>query len=224
MIESKYYMEAKENTKAFEASLAENNKKWEVSMTQMEEELSKYRRLIVESEKKHEDEIKSLKKSFEQQLDNKDTQWKSVLIDCENKARRELESFKDRLNLESEAREIGTLVKIEANQERAQALFDKKLKKYEKQVSLIIERFDDKKLKYEGALEEVRRQLRECAELNEKKSTYLHEEVLLKEKRVTSILGKLQQYNTVTSELNRWRDIAKELATMVVNTSLQVGN
>ena len=222
MIESKYFSEAKENAKVLETTLEENNRRWEAAMAAKQEETDKYKRSFLESEKRYEDEIKMMKKSFEQLLENKDSHWKNILIDVENKARREMESLKDRVSLDNEAKAIAGEARCEAAESKAQTVFDKKLKRYEKQVTQVLERFEDRKLKYEGALEEVRRQLRETTEITDKKVAYLHEELVLKEKRITSIVGKIQQHNALTAEINRWREIAKELAMMVTNMSQQV--
>lgn len=160
-----------------------------------------YIQLIGDQEKVHEAKLQQLSRQFQQQADA-----------LQAKAEQE----KDLKCLAEQAR-------LEAKEDEVKRSYEKKLRKLEKLVTQSIERYREKELVIEGALNESRREAKQLKETIDLKEKHYKEHLHFQDKRLMTAQNQIDSVDALTRVVDTWRATAKDLATYVIRACATVG-
>lgn len=158
-------------------------------------------------EKLHDDRVKALI-----------SEWTLKLDLAEEKHKFELDSYSKHLSSQYDAKEASADMRLELKENQIREHYEKRLKKYEKQIMEAEQAYQSKALTVQGSLDEARRENDSLKAFYDAKEEALREEVSLKDKRLIALRGKLDQINQISKALDEWRRIAAEVAAISIRT------
>jgi chromosome segregation ATPase len=215
--------------KAVENALSENDKRWEEIVADKSMIIEKLEDRIDEVHMKHENIVDEMKRNMEQQVHEmkekmshqiKDLEEKydQKYHDLERKAKEQCDKYAKSLDQEKQNYHIALVTEYATKEESNKSIYEKKLKKYEKQIIEAEEAYRMKTASIEAQLKASREEillLRRNFELTE---LGLQEELGLKDIRLSSLQSRLDEYSDISKAMSEWRSISTELSALCIRT------
>lgn len=156
------------------------------------------------------------------QLQSAEATYQSRLAKQEEAMKEKLQLIQDQVNTENERRSLLEKARIEAKEMSLHEAYEKKMKKFAKQIEKIMEHYRDKELVIHGNLEEARREISYLTASHEATMQAHREELGLKDKRLVDMQRELAELDEIERQLDNWRNAARDLSALVIHTCATV--
>jgi hypothetical protein len=173
-------------------------------------------------------------KNWRQQLHDKDRHYVALmseqernfeekLRDCGQQYQQQIDILRARAAQDQELKELAEQARLEAKEESAKKLYEKKLRKMEKLIEQTIEHYNQKELLIHGALDESRREAAQLKATIEAKEQQYKDHLFFQDKKLIQLQQQIDNVNMLTQVADTWRDSARDLASYVIRTCATVG-
>lgn len=189
----------------------EKVKHTEVLIAQHQREINEYKKRLHDKDEFYVGQMSAMEKQYQQQQQELDNRWKD-----------RIKVLQDQINIDKERSALTEKAKIEAKEASLQMTYEKKVKKFTKQLESVMEHYRAKELMIQGALEEARREIINLQANHAALEQVNREELLLKDKRLVEIRQYLDEADSINRRADEWKTLARELSTIVVQACATV--
>jgi hypothetical protein len=207
---------------SFERQMKEKEQQWAEKDAERVAEIQKLEQRandIIEMSRKR---LADKEKAAVEQLERQEEVWKQRLEDALQDHNDAIQALHDKHALEKNSRDLAEKARLATKEDQARTAFETKLKKYEAQMHEVMRNYHDKELIIHGSLDEARKEIVLMRNACAAKEDSLREELVLKNKSILTLQGKLHLIDDITKVADSWRGAARDLAKIVVNACVSI--
>lgn len=204
------------------ATLKEKEDWWQVALKSKDAEIANMQKKMKDIADDGNKRVTDTERRLIDELDRQEVMWKERIAELEAQHESHIESVRAKHKFEMDSKILTSKAHLEANEDRIKKTYEKKLKKYEKQIREVIQTYNEKELVINGSLDEARRELLQVQNSVAAKERVLREEMVLKDKRMVAMQAQLHAVDEITRIADVWRSQARDLASVIIQACVSV--
>lgn len=214
--EEKLKQEITDLSKTQQKMIDEKETHWQILILERDRRIRQLEEQLQFHEKEWKQKSHDKSEQYIAQMNAMEQQHHANLHAQETRWREKVQVIQDQINTSEEHRRLTEKAKLEAKEVALQRAFDKKIKRYTKQIETVVEHYNAKELVVQGALEEARREIIHLQAVHSAQEQCNKEELVLKDKRLVEIQQYLDEVDEISRDKQEWRTTAHELASIVI--------
>jgi hypothetical protein len=152
------------------------------------------------------------------QLQQQELDWNARIDELRNSHASFIQKLEEKHLFDKQSFDLVESSRTEARFKATTEQYEKKLKKYEKQVQDVISTYHTKELKILGALEEARRECARIQSVSDAREQTLRDELSMKDRRLIAVQSRLDSFEHACKKIEIWRTLAAELARSAIHS------
>ena len=194
------------------------------SLREKQSKISELESTIQQQKREYEEQQKHNSRKALEEIGIHEAEWRKKIETCEMEHQRSLQTIQDRMSIEKSALELTMQAKLESKEEQTARNYEKKMKKFERQVIEAENAYTQKAQFLQGSLDELRRENLRLRTVHRSQVEKLEEELHIKDSRLVSMHSSINTVDEITRLSEAWKASTVLLASKVVRACSTVTN
>jgi hypothetical protein len=216
--EQSYLLQIQELKDSHDRVLHEKDIYYDMKLTEKQKEiqdlLNRMQTISLQSQQKS----KEMQQEYLTQLSRQEEVHKIQLHDERNQYQIHLNTIQEQLSSQEANHKIILDAHEKAFDEKYSKKYNKKLAKYEKEIEKIIQHYKEKEYRFDGSIEELRKenlQIKTYFELKEKEYS---DELRIKDKKILFLEKENNEIDDLIHTAKNWKALASDLSNLLIHT------
>lgn len=195
-----------------------------VNLKEAQSKVSEIEKKINSERDECDDKLRRQSVNFIHEFTSQENSWKSQLEMCKADYERQIQSLQDRNSIEKSAVSVSSQAHLDAKEEELKRSYEKKIKRFEKQVIEVERSYTQKSQFLQGSLDEARRECQRLKASHAYQFDALNEELRIKDLRILAMQDRISVVDEIARSNESWKAAAAALSTKVIRACSTVTN